>query len=293
MKKAIIGILVFLAVLFIGDRLGAWAIKGLLSKSKFRYVELYNKQLPHENMVIGNSRGVHTFFTPHFKDEHNIAVKNMSNNGLPAQLMMIFLEDYIEKNQPENVVIEVTNLFYKKDRTNNTDQYIIYSDYSDRISKLLKEQSPKLYYSSQVFSLLKYNSGLLLRNLFYLNKKDDAWIMKAKISDGLKKQTEEMEPFNVELDKDLMDELKAFIKKAEQKNIRVQLFLAPYLPSYRAKMQGLENTLAEMEKQTGLKVYDCSLCLTDPNHFADRLHTNMDGAKALSDKLLEEKIILP
>jgi hypothetical protein len=68
----------------------------------------------------------------------------------------------------------------------------------------------------------------------------------------------------------------------------VRLIVTPYLPIFADRIANLGAWMREIEAATGERVWDCSVALTDPGHFADRLHVNRAGSRYFAGRLAED-----
>lgn len=288
--KIIKGILIFLVILFAGDRLISFALDQLVSRSQFRYVRLYESKMSEDVIMIGNSRGVNSFYTPYLKKAYGINAVNLSYNGLPTKIATTFLEDYIEHQQkPKAIFIEVSSLFVRYDFTKKSAiQYNFFAPYSEKLDDMIRESGQWTYLLYHIFGLTRYNSEFFFRALAYLRNDDSSWINRYRIKPAILKMTEKMADFDVYLNEASLQNLADFLDTAEQQNIEVRLVLAPYLPMYQEKMSNLEEVIVKVENITGKKIYNYSHALDKTEYFSDRVHTNDNGANVLSDMMYQD-----
>ncbi|MEQ8238076.1 MAG: hypothetical protein RIA69_02640 [Cyclobacteriaceae bacterium] len=81
--------------------------------------------------------------------------------------------------------------------------------------------------------------------------------------------------------------LKKFIQSCNEMDIEVICYLAPYHPLYKHKMQNLDEIIQMISSQIQHPIIDLSNEFSEDEYFADRVHTNVKGAKALSNALLK------
>ncbi|HMQ46005.1 MAG TPA: hypothetical protein PKA00_01055 [Saprospiraceae bacterium] len=284
------GILIFLVILFVGDRLISFVLDQVVSRSKFRYVRLYEGKMKEDVVMIGNSRGVNSFYTPYLKKQYGINAVNLSYNGLPTKIATTFLEDYIEQQQkPKAIFIEVSSLFVKYDFTKKSAiQYNFFSPYSEKLNGMVRESGQWTYLLYNLFGLTRFNSEFFFRALAYMKNDDATWINRYRIKPAILKMTEKMDDFDVYLNEASLQHLADFLEYADQQNIEVRLVLAPYLPMYQEKMRNLDEVIATVESKTNKKIYNYSHALDKIEYFSDRVHTNDNGANVLSDRMYED-----
>jgi hypothetical protein len=259
-----------------------------VTTSKFRFSRLYTGELKYEIVAIGNSRAVNSFHAPYIKEEFGYSSFNLAYNGLTPELTLLISEDYLDFNDsPQKIFIEISNYFSGEDKITN--QFNLYAQYSARIDSLVNS-TVESRIINEVFTLYAFNNQLWLRNLFYTNKTDQFWISNYQINEELVNSIEGIDPFKVSVAQKDLDYMSKFLDTCKKKNIEVILYLAPYYPSYRDKMINLDTTLHFMSKELNSEIMDLSNFLSGREFFSDRLHTNVNGAKSLSNALLDQSL---
>ncbi len=283
-------IIIFLFIFFIGQMIISNVLDSVVSRSSFRITKLYFKTKKMDNKVlcIGDSRGVNSFYSPYIDQKYSTKSYNLSYNGLRMPLVEIFLDDYLKNHKiPKIVFIEISSLF-NSESTINYSEFNIYSSKSNKLNARIKSSDESTYLTSAIFPIYRYNSELLYRNIFYLNKKSDQdWINRYTISKELEDEILEMTPFNLQINKKDFNVLKQIIKKLGKKNINVYLFVAPYHPNYLTKMKNLNDLIKNIKRVTGASTIDISGFLQNREYFADKIHTNEKGALLISDTLMK------
>lgn len=267
----------------------AYCCNKLVSKSSFRYSALYGDQrMENKILCIGNSRGVNSFYSPYINEKYAAAAWNLSYNGLKMPMVKLFLDDYLEQHKsPELIFIEVSNLFDDSSEKGFS-EFKMFSRNSKTLKEKIEETDSKTHWIGKLFPLYNFNSELLYRVLYYVRKSSDQnWINRHSISEALISETTELETISLKIDESNLALLKNLVQDLQERNIKVKLFLAPYLPAYRAKLNNVTDQLNLIEQSTNLLVLDLSEMLTDVTYFADRVHTNEKGAKLIADKLME------
>lgn len=283
----------FLFIFFAGQWFISISLDAIISKSSFRFSMLYFKsnKMDNEILCIGNSRGINSFYTPGINEKYAVKSFNLSYNGLKMALVKVFLDDYLDNHHyPKKVFIEVSNVF-NSDSFTNFSEFNLYSSKSKKLNKAIKETSMNTHLISSIFPIYRYNSELLYRSIYYLDKPDQDWINRYTISEELNNEVLGMMPENFEINKSDLIILQKIVDKLKNDNIEVCLFVAPYLPNYLAKINNLSDQIKFMEKATGITVIDLSGLLTKPEYFADRIHTNEKGAILIADKLMKSTSI--
>jgi len=287
--KHIKTILLFTSIFWVGQWALVWGLEKTLSNSTFRFSKIYypNTVMNNDVLCLGNSRGVNSFYAPYIQRKHKIEAYNLSYNGLKMPLVNLFLKDYLEvHDQPQHVFIEVSNLFNEEKETDYS-KFNLYSKKSTQLKAQIHLNNKTKSWVTQFFPLYRFNSELLYRNLFYLRKSDQKWINRYKISNALEQSVKDMPSFEKQINKKDIKSLKELVVLLESRQIKAHLFIAPYLPAYLLKFKNFESILTEIEAKLERPIIDISNLITDSKYFADRVHTNEQGAEIIADKLME------
>jgi len=275
-------LLIFLLVFLAGDRLLSRALEGLVTNSEFRYSRLYRGAAMADVLILGDSRGVHSFFAPRLEQDTCMSVFNLSFNGMPIRGSECLLLDYLERHPvPKLIVLEVTSV---QASSSSIDGLRPYLAHSDRLRALYASLFPKSSYGVRVSNLYQFNCEMFFRVCYYLHRSDQSWIMTSRINDELVAQSES-EVTCISLDSpEWIENLAALTRIsviARERNIRLQLVIAPYLPSYRRNIQNWPMVVQALSQSVaGRSISDYSLALTNTGQFADRMHLNDKGAEA-------------
>lgn len=293
MQKAIRNILICIATLFlffITDRAVAHIFQEITTQSKIRFSRIYKGNIDAKILIIGNSRGVHSFYAPDIQKVTNQKTFNLSYNGMSTQIATEFFKDYLENNSaPRLLIIETTFL---RDNNNLLKNVKMYSKRSKGIGFLFKEEQPKSYLATKLSNTYAYNSEMFFRNLYYLNKTDQTWISRKVIKpDFINNAVPKSANINLPREENI-EALKEMLRLCNKHGIEAKLVIAPYLPEYLASLQNFtewKSIVAEAIDDTPL--YDLSDALKDSNHFSDTLHTNYNGATELIDAMKANGIL--
>lgn len=195
--KKIYWILTLVALAFIGDRVGALVLKKAAESSQFRYARLYNGSANAEILLVGNSRGL-IFYQPYIEEITGKNTFNTSYNGMPIDLSRVFVDDYLQKYpKVEKMVLDITMC----DRIN--DQLIagfnVYTPYSKRLSKLIKEKQETMYNGAQFSHLFRYNGEIFLRSLKYtIGGDDEDWLTDRVMNDFITQNVVNEKPYTLD-----------------------------------------------------------------------------------------------
>ena len=92
--KHLIWYLAFIALLFVGDRIGGLFLHTRVYDSQFRYTRLYRREVA-DILLLGNSRGL-TFYQPYIEEITGLRTCNLSYNGLPMDAAKCLALDYFD-----------------------------------------------------------------------------------------------------------------------------------------------------------------------------------------------------
>lgn len=281
--------LVLVALLFfLGDRGLAYLLGEITSRGQFRFDELYRGGLRHDVLVVGDSRAVHSVFAPELSDRLCLSVFNMAYNGMSTEIAVALVEDYLAHNAPPKaVLIEISNTNFHNELLNDLR---LYADRSRNIADLIRRDDPAMMRWLRLSHLYAFNNEMLLRSLYYLSRSDQDWILSsgahlepalmAKLRADWYLPPESFAP-NVAAMKRLIAELRA-------RHIEPILYIAPYHPLYRRFFPRYPEWVQNLQAELGEDILDLSVALTDNDDFADVQHVNLNGSRAIMNRLAAE-----
>ena len=284
--------ILFIILLFTGDRIAGFLLQKQADKSQFRYSRLYGNLGEADIVLLGNSRGL-TFYQPYIEAITGLTTCNLSYNGLPMDAAKCLLLDYQELKHPENKANPETWLIDITICDRENDEllagFLTYSHRSRHIDTLIHSKLPKVWWGGQVSWLFRYNNEIFQRALFYRNKSDKDWLLDRQIPASMAAEVDK-HSYDLEIHPYLIQNLKETILLAQASNIRVELLIGPYFPGFQVK--NLDALKSEVEKATGLPVRDYRAALPDPSDFGDFMHPNKKGSLKYLD-LLKRDSVLP
>ena len=283
-KKDLIVVSIWLASLavcfLLVDRVSAYILRNVILDSEFRFSRVYNGGIDAQVLILGNSRGVNSFYAPEISEKYNISVFNLSYNGMSSELSEMIFLDYLDHNVPPKlVIIEITNVTSDNNLLPELKQY---SQFSHRLKSLIQTDYPFIAKVSKLSQLFTFNGEIFFRSLWYLHRSDQNWINKYQISkDAIEQEaiaTKSIELIPIQRQ---FDALERTLYELQKRNIDVLLFIGPYLPIYAKRITNLKDFKQETESRLGISIHDYSMVIQDLNAFADRQHINLYGAQQL------------
>lgn len=288
MKKSL-WIIALIAVVFIGDRVGAMLLQKLADSSQFRYSRLYKGEAKADLLLVGNSRGL-MFYQPYIEEVTGSKTLNISYNALSIDLAKNLIADQIKINgAPKTMILDIMMCDRENDQLISGFQ--AYRSHSENLQALIKERQPKTFYGGVFSHLFRFNSEIFHRALYYENKTDETWLLDRVINEKMVANLKDTDTIHFTIKNYLFNNLIATVKLAQNAGVDVKLVVNPYYPAYRKeKMLFLEQTIQQVEAATKLKVYDYSTAITDMKSFGDYQHLNKYGSRLFIDEMVKDGI---
>ncbi len=288
--KHVLWTLALIGFTILGDRLGGAVLHHFVDTSQFRYSRLYNGTAGAQVLFMGNSRGL-SFYEPHVRKLTGRTSFNLSYNALPMDLGYTLFQDYLKRNPaPNDLIIEVS-------MCNKLNKELImsfgcYAPYSPELAHLINVYDPKMGIAGELISLVRYNSEVFQRALYYLRKSDENWLINRTISPTMIDAMASRKPYGLSIaSEDILQNLVKTIKLAHAKNIRVHLVVNPYLPAFAAKLDHLQPWKEQISTATGLPVIDYSNAVQGNEFFTDYQHLNVKGSYQYISLLKRDAIL--
>ena len=289
--KKILWIFAFIGICFIGDRILGAGLKGIMSKSLFRYARMYKGGIQTDVLVVGNSRGVNSFYQPDMEVALNKEIFNISYNGLRMDIAMVLITDYLELNPPPKTIILEASVLSKA-YPELIKEFKPFATPGTNLEKKLSELYPRVALFSRISTLFSLNSELFLRSLYYLDRSDQSWINNGVIDQGAIDMLEDYKGSYFETTSELIDQVEQLNLLCQQRNIDLKILLCPYLPQYANKINNLDEWLNLINSSlSNNEIINHSSIIQDPKSFADWVHLNKLGSKNYLQYLLTNHIL--
>lgn len=280
-------LLAMLALVGVGDRVGALALGGVVDQSGFRYAQLYRGGLQHELLVLGNSRGVHAVYAPELTQLTCRSSFNLSYNGLSSELAATLVADYLERNRrPAMVLLEASMIFAGDDVVAEFKPFI--GD-SPRLGALIERHRTTILPYTALVHLYRYNSEMFLRILYYLGRSDQSWINRGRVATpAIVEAYFTQGGSNFTVDAARIAPLRAAVERLRAAGVEPVLFVGPYHPAVMERLADARGWIAQLRRELGddLQVLDLSRLALSPAGFADPLHVNIDGSREVMAELV-------
>lgn len=286
--KKLYWIAAVIVLFFVGDRLGGFVLKKMVSDSQFRYSKMYRGEANCDILFMGNSRGL-GFYQPYIEEVTGKKTFNLSYNALPMNLGRALLEDYLKHNEkPEIIVVDITMM--NRVDTTLVSGFNVYAPYSEGVSEIVKDHTKNIYYAGKLSHLFLHNSEIFQRAMFYYNRSDKDWIVDRVINENSVNAVEEQRPFyagpfDYSTVKMMFAELKKTVEIAQENNIKIKLVISPFFPPFVKKIVNFEHLTKRVKMATGLELENFADAVQDEKGFGDYQHVNVSGAKQYIDKM--------
>ncbi|PYQ34197.1 MAG: hypothetical protein DMF57_06935 [Acidobacteria bacterium] len=272
-RRALIWFVALVAIVIAGDHVLAWVLHKVLMRSQFRYSRLYRGGNSADLIVLGDSRGVHSFYAPAIEEVTGLRAMNLSYNSMSPRIAEAILMDYVEHNRPPRmVVIEVTSSIVSGALASELQTY---AGLSPRLAALYAEEHPVAAVAGRTFRLFPLNSGFFLEALHYMWQTDQDWIHRDAMPPALR--TRPRNPWRLVPFADNVDALVRIVGLLHHRGIEVRLVIAPYGPSNVPVNVTAYAALITRRAQT--PVWNYVGAVTDPDEFADQVHLNERGSR--------------
>ena len=280
-------LLLFGALAVAGDRLLSLAALQVVRASHFRLAEIYGGRVDADIVVFGNSRGVHSLYSPRLSELTCRPAFNAAYNGLSLDSMVLAFEDYLERNRPPKFALfEITA---SATREHAAYELRTFTSLSPRLSRFYPRIDPAYPFWSRLTHLYHFDTELFLRCLYYLRRDDQDWIIEGRhITEDMIRSYDGLEHYTMEMPLVKSWGVKLAIRHAAAAGVQPIFYIAPYHPVVFERTAGIDEWLAQLSSMSslGAPVLDFSHALTGDPDFADPLHLNKRGSYKFIDAFL-------
>ena len=287
--KKIYWILGIIALFFIGDRIGGYVLKQLVLKSQFRYSRMYKGEAKADILLVGNSRGL-SFFQPTIEEFTGKETFNISYSAMPMTLAEVFVRDYLDRyEKPERMLVDVT--ICDRENPQLIAGFNTYTPFSERVFNLINMTNRNIGYGGRLSHIFRNNGEIFQRNIYYLNRSDEDWLLDREIGQRLKDDLVTVDTPSVRLVPRMVESLVRTVNFAKDQGVEVGLVVSPYYKPFADKLTNLDDMIAEVEKATGMKVYDYSRSMADATDFGDYQHVNIKGSRTYISLMQQDGLL--
>ena len=281
-RRRALAVAAFVALVIAGDQLVGRGLLAAVESSQFRFSRLYRGGIDAEILVVGNSRAVAALPPPLIAEATGRRVFSIAYNGLDPESSLALVADYLDRNRrPALIVVEASFVIQP---VGLIPDLKLYAGESARLAALFSGRAPAIGLAARASLLFRANSEFLLRALYYRSRSDQGWMNRGRISADEYRALLEADADPLETTPEHLEALRELVALGRESGIEVRLIVAPYLPATRDRL-GVDRWVAELGAAIG--VADFSNALGSPELFADRIHPNELGARALIATMIE------
>lgn len=289
MKLVIIKVLVFIGLFFAADFMAGMVINHFYTSSKninLRDTNYgFSGDVQDDILIFGASELSHALISNRITEKTGLSTYNLACDACSIYYQYPMLETILEEHVPKAIVIS-SNQMNEESLRYITKLYPFY-DKNRHVKHMVDTLRPKEYLKLALHGYV-YNSKLIR----VFDSKDD------NLNGYVPLPPEEMkiDPSDIEvladgknnpITDDTENYFRKFVQKATAKGVNVYVCVPPVLQKmngdYRAKMTAIVEA-------TGAKIIDFSknrTFLTRAALFFDQTHLNDDGAKVMTDRVVE------
>lgn len=278
----------FVAAALVGDRLLALVADRIVVVSQFRLSQLYAGKVDADITIFGNSRAVHSLFSPRLAELTCRKTFNAAYNGFSSAAMALTFQDYLEHNRaPKFALFEISAGAQLHDPS--TVELKTYANLSERLSRFYSEVDPRYPYWRRLSRLYLFDTELFLRCIYYLRRDDQDWIIQGRqitpdLIRGYRSRSEDLDELPV-----ATAALQRILAAAAAAGVRPIFFVAPYHRVVFERNPDADRLVADETRALGGKapVLNFARALDADADFADPIHLNKSGSYHLIDRMLQ------
>ena len=251
---------------------------------------MYTGTAASDILIVGNSRGVNSFYQPALEEALQQRVFNLSYNGLRVDIARRLIEDYLaHQPAPRVLVLEASALTQAYPEL--LKDFKVFAPPGSAVATLFQREFPQQATFARLSHLYRYNSPMLLRAMYYWQRSDQGWINERNISDAQIAALANFKGTQLNTNTDLLADLAAIQTLCSERGIKLQVVLAPYYPAYAEKFNNIADWKARLDAVLDQPVRDYSRAVpAERIYYADWVHLNRAGGLQFLETLLTDNI---
>jgi hypothetical protein len=288
-RRTALWLALLVIVVILGDRIGAAVCSRILLRSQFRFSRIYRGGSQADVIVIGDSRGVHSFYAPSIERLIQRPALNLSFNSMSMSIAEALLADYLDHNAPPRlVIVEATCVALDRGLVS---ELRTYAGLSKRLETLYAREHPRAAIAGRLFRLLPYDSEFFIRALAYLRRSDQDWINRNVITPALLATPRGQ--WNLQPRPENLAALERLVRLLRSRGVEVKLVIAPY---HRSSQFGMDDIVAAVTRSVRLadpdaRIWNYANAIEGSVYFADGVHMNADGSEVFLRMLLRDGVL--
>ena len=287
MKRFVIRLLVFLAIMFVLDRGFGLAMKYFQEHAKGGYVGHHNYILHQANediLIFGSSRAIHHYNPQIIEDSLGMSCYNCGQDGNGIVLFYGWWQMIKERYKPKMIIYDISPGFDLLIGEDNS-KYLgwLRSEYDhEGIQKVFEDIDPTEKYK-MMSMMYRYNSKFLqiitdyIHPLFNISPNGYLPLEGEMDKMKIKEESEEKEP-SYAFDSQKLTYIETFVKETKDRDIKLIFFVSPI---WYGMNETVFDPLKEMCKRHGCAFFDFSNekdFVHNKKMFKDGSHLNTKGA---------------
>jgi hypothetical protein len=281
----------FLAVVFLGDRLLSFSAARIVECSKNAFVRMYERKNSADVVFLGNSRVDRNI---DYEEFARLTGRRGLNLGLGGNHLLIaeaLLKDFVQRyGNPEFVVVELSCSIVEPC---SMGEMQIFSYYSTNMEALARSIDPTYTAFEKLFKCLRFNNPAFWRLAAECIREPSDRRLRHTIPPEKISQWRNGRRVEHPVYEKNVEALKRICEFADSRNITVVLMIAPYWQNYRDAIVNFESWKGQL--QAGARkhpIHDYSdLFREQSEFFNDEMHLNSTGAKNFVVRLISDKVL--
>lgn len=286
MKRFVIRLLVFLAIMFLLDRGFGLAMKYLQDHAKGGYVKHHNYILHQANediLIFGSSRAIHHYNPQIIEDSLGLSCYNCGQDGNGIVLFYGWWQMLKERHVPKIIIYEITPDFDVKIGDDNN-RYLgwLRSEYDNRLVQQIFEDIDSTEKYKMQSMMYRYNSKFLqnitdyIHPLFHISP--NGYLPAVGELDTMKIKKPEIKENIIEYDSLKLKYVEYLIKDCMESDVTLVFAVSPLW--YGMDISNVE-PITSLCYKYGIPLYDYSndkRYVGQNKYFKDGMHLNERGA---------------
>jgi len=284
-------LVLFVAVVFIGDRLISFGAMKLVQQSKNQFVRMYEGKYPANFLFLGNSRVDRNFNFEKIREVTGKSCLNLGLGGNHTLIAEVLLKDFVERyGNPELVVVELS---HSTANPYTMGEMGIFSYCSTNMQALGKIIDPTYAGFESIFHSLRFNNQAFWRLSSEVFSEPPTRLLNNTIPAEIINQWQHGEHVEMPIYQKNLEALTRICQYADARQIRLRLVIGPYWKEFRKGWSNYDAWKAALQKAAGKhEILDYSEVFFDhAEYFNDEMHLNATGAACFTRKLVEEKVL--
>jgi hypothetical protein len=284
-------IVLFFAVVFLGDRLLSLVAARIVRYSKNQFVRMYEGTNPADILFLGDSRVDRNIDFKRVQDLTARSCLNLSLGGNSVLVSEALLEDYRSRyGNPELVVLELSQTTADPETMG---EMAIFSYYSANIAALSKSINPAFAAFQRVFKSLTFNDPAFWRLASEAVRDSPPRLLQNVIPREIIDRWADGHSIERPIIEKNMQALQRICQFADHNAIEIRLIIGPYWKGFREGISNYESWKSALRVAVnGHPIHDYSEVFSDREEFFnDEMHLNATGAASFVDRLLEDGLL--